>query len=517
MPKRQRRSTESSSRFDPSLEACKPQWKKAEAKAPRGEDDEPSNHQKALAAQDHELMACSLVSEFDEHAASAAAKGQHMQQVEKGNPVISLWRDWQYFPGAVKEVLKDGAACAIEFCDGDTCEADLWEMAIDREPNADAELMAGVRVLFVQGLYTEQEGDKPEPRWHEGVVTAVRRGEGGEFLVDGQHLRGVRDKKWCEYADYDENFEGLSPSSLRICYPKPRHVQDAQFEMTSPGEKPKAASREGRAVKAVSLRRLARREAHTRMLKRGGGLAGLADLRPVMTPRGAAGGAVKRLSAVDYDALCTKPLAYLPVDAVVALLHDGSIQTGERPFAFHPTTAKQWVFKELWEGEHQSVRRQGGDKYHSKSGQTNSVLLPDGEAPSVRRRVGNLELKNGRTKLKYHEYTAVDENSEEDRATSLFHVLKPGTGGGARGAASAKEKGSGGARGKGKGPELELDDGWSSDIDDVYCPNEPPTDAPCGEEDRLDELGRLPAQLRARGTYPDYEEVHKDPCSEFLK
>jgi len=144
------------------------------------------------------------------------------------------------------------------------------------------------------------------------------------------------------------------------------------------------------------------------------------------------------MSSVDTSKpppLMEKPL---PPEIAYRMLTDPDFSPGIRPCTFDPRDGT-WVFKEIGVGNPatRSARSRGdgsldvADRWHNSGGVRGARDMPT-KAPCVRRRYGSIARK-GKILFRFHEYSLlrrVDDASqpsgvryEEDRSTSVFHVM----------------------------------------------------------------------------------------------
>lgn len=151
-------------------------------------------------------------------AQAAPAKVSNLPKV--GDPVLAMWEvsPWQYFTATIVSFDSNSLKYTINWDDQDPSGriVDYYNLALDRVPDPD-EVAIGSIVLFPQGKYKGQEGVRlGGQRYHQGRITHVYDGPGGEKLYDGVHTKGESDGKWVTYKDYDPNFYGLRLQQFRI-------------------------------------------------------------------------------------------------------------------------------------------------------------------------------------------------------------------------------------------------------------------------------------------------------------
>lgn len=134
-------------------------------------------------------------------------------------------------------------------------------------------------------------------------------------------------------------------------------------------------------------------------------------------------------------ALMEKPL---PSEIAYRMLTDDGYQPGARPLSFDGLDGR-WVFKEESRDRGPNARYQidqKADRWHNSGGVRGARDMPT-ERPLVRRRYGSVS-RGGTILWRFHEYSVVkrieDPDSEggyrldEDRSTTVFHVMPKRTG-----------------------------------------------------------------------------------------
>lgn len=137
-----------------------------------------------------------------------------------GDPVLAMWEStpWQYFTATIVSFNSEKLQYKINWDDQDPTGRiiDYYNLALDRVPEPD-EVAIGSIVLFPQGKYRGQEGVRLGGlRYHQGRITSVSNGPGGQKLYDGVHTKGEADNKWITYSGYNFYFTGMELSKLRI-------------------------------------------------------------------------------------------------------------------------------------------------------------------------------------------------------------------------------------------------------------------------------------------------------------
>lgn len=127
----------------------------------------------------------------------------------------------------------------------------------------------------------------------------------------------------------------------------------------------------------------------------------------------------------------------LPSEIAYRMLTDDSYQPGGRPLNFDGLDGR-WVFKE--DSRDRGTTRNNADKkadrWHNSGGVRGARDMPT-ECPVVRRRYGSVS-RAGTIMWRFHEYslvTRVEDPTEEDgyrfdedRSTTVFHVMPKRTG-----------------------------------------------------------------------------------------
>jgi hypothetical protein len=124
----------------------------------------------------------------------------------------------------------------------------------------------------------------------------------------------------------------------------------------------------------------------------------------------------------------------LTPDVAVRMLCDSGFEPGCRPPIFDPAGSTSWIFKEKAEMR----KKRGGtdDRWRNSGGAKGARNLPAGGAPPIiRRRYGHIVQsgnEGSNLSVRYHEYSLLRVKAdgapgemEEDRSTTLFHVLPP--------------------------------------------------------------------------------------------
>lgn len=147
-----------------------------------------------------------------------ATKNRNLPKV--GDPVLAMWEStpWQYFTATIVSFNSEKLQYEINWDDQDPTGRiiDYYNLALDRVPEPD-EVAIGSIVLFPQGKYRGQEGVRLGGlRYHQGRITSVSNGRGGQKLYDGVHTKGEEDNKWITYSGYNFHFTGMELSKLRI-------------------------------------------------------------------------------------------------------------------------------------------------------------------------------------------------------------------------------------------------------------------------------------------------------------
>lgn len=149
---------------------------------------------------------------------AAPAKTRNLPKV--GDPVLAMWEvsPWQYFTATIVSFDSNTLQYTIVWDDQDPSGriVDYYNLALDRVPEHD-EIAIGSVVLFPQGKYKGQEGVRlGGQRYHQGRITNVYDGPGGEKRYDGEHTKDDADGKWITYKDYNRYFYGLELHQFRI-------------------------------------------------------------------------------------------------------------------------------------------------------------------------------------------------------------------------------------------------------------------------------------------------------------
>ncbi|EDQ86872.1 uncharacterized protein MONBRDRAFT_27923 [Monosiga brevicollis MX1] len=151
--------------------------------------------------------------------ASPPAPVMDLDVIQPGDKVISHWVRWQFYPAKVISVNRETRKYEIQWDDGDVTGRDqpFGLVAKDITPAAD-EIGVGSQVFFPQGRYKGNDDYNRSSgiHWHLGQVDKIDKGEGGELLFSGFHLKGEADQKWVTFSGYAPRFENLPASELRV-------------------------------------------------------------------------------------------------------------------------------------------------------------------------------------------------------------------------------------------------------------------------------------------------------------
>ena len=134
-----------------------------------------------------------------------------------GDHVVCHHFDYAYYMATVVNFDKSTMQYTVDWDDGDPSGRvqPYNQVGVDVVPDPD-DVGVGSIIFFPQGSYGGTEGNNTGgERYHEGIVTSVRR-EDGETYFSGNHTKGGDDGKWVTYRDYEYEFYDLTLSQIRI-------------------------------------------------------------------------------------------------------------------------------------------------------------------------------------------------------------------------------------------------------------------------------------------------------------
>jgi hypothetical protein len=240
----------------------------------------------------------------------------------------------------------------------------------------------------------------------------------------GMVAMGVTLRSW-----HDEPIQGEQPlGTIATVWDRPSSAASTEESTTPPGQKrmripggsPRKVKRTGNCQRASSAPPAALASSTTAAVAPSSSSSSTTPPPPAMGEP----------SMGEPPALMEKPL---PSEIAYRMLTDDGYQPGARPLSFDGLDGR-WVFKEDSRDRGPNARHKidkKADRWHNSGGVRGARDMPT-ERPLVRRRYGSVS-RGGTILWRFHEYSLVkrveDPASEdgyrmdEDRATTVFHVM----------------------------------------------------------------------------------------------
>ncbi|XP_048580168.1 uncharacterized protein LOC116604300 [Nematostella vectensis] len=135
-----------------------------------------------------------------------------------GDHVVCHHQQWAYYYATVVTFNRETMEYTVDWDDGDPSGRvqSYNYVGKDEVPTPD-QIGVDSIVFFPQGSYAGTVGNNAGGgRFHEGIITNVRKDASGVTVYDGHHTKGEEDGKWVTYKGYSYEFFDMKLEDLRI-------------------------------------------------------------------------------------------------------------------------------------------------------------------------------------------------------------------------------------------------------------------------------------------------------------